>query len=526
VGRMLTLGETDEVERLLREATEARPSPGAWFELADHYVDREDYPGALAAFERALELTRDPHPMLVFAYADTLIQAGDIPAARRVAERLEAEAMRDLIEGRSLLAQGDAQGALQALESGVELWPNNATARLLAGRAAEQIADFERAIVHYRGSMRGGAGSTQAGALLAELYAAQGNLRLALDIAQRYLRVRQRDPDAHLLAIRMAHRSGRHQLCSQGFTRLAELPGQAPLAVAEQTRLLAADRGAAAAVEVMARSPLDLTRPGNAEALRALLEPLAALGQHEEAQARVAAALEAQPKAAVFHELQARVLRAAGAPSQQVREAFERAAELDPEHAPALLGLAELAAERSEPQGVLALYDRAAQAAPDEPAAAYAAIQLVLADGRSEEAERRLVELLQRHPRHAGATLDLARLLLRRGGEPERALALARRATLFGPGPASFEVLGWVQLERGEPRLAVAALNRALEFEPDAVAARYRLGLALEALGDEPGAAQAYRVALEAGPGLPEVEQRAAQARLARLQARGAAATR
>ncbi len=524
-GRMHALGEIDEKQRLLLEAAEEDFSPGAWFTLADHYVDRETYPAAIKAFERALERARNPPPMLVFAYADTLVQAGDYTRARQAVEKLDVPVLRDLIEGRVLLAQGDARGALQALESGIRFWPDNPTARLLAGQAAERVGDFERAIVHYRGSMRGGPGRTEAGALLAELYAAQGARRLALDIVRRYLRGRPRDPEAHLLAVRVAWRLGQHALRRDSLTRLSALPGQAPVAVAEEATMVAAESGPAAAVGFMERAPLDFTHPVAAPALRVLLEQLGALGAHEKAQARVAAAIEVHPKQPVFHALQARALRAAGAPPEQVREAFERALELDPEHAPALAGLAGLAAEGGERERALTLYDRAAKAAPEDPTPAYAAIQRLLAQGRSDEAQRRLVELLERHPRHAGAAVDLAQLLVRRGGDLDRALALAKRAALFGPGPDSYEVLGWVQLERGEHEAAVEALGRALGLQPEAAGARYRLGLALEAMGDEQGASEAYHAVLEAGPGLPEAQRAQARERLARLEALGAATT-
>jgi len=483
--RMEALGNNDEVERLLVEATEEDDSPASWFGLADHYVDAEDYEAAANAFEQALEVARNPDPMLVFAFADTLVQAGDYERALRVADDLQAPVFRDLVEGRALAAQGDPQGALRALESGIRLWPSNPGARLYAGRAAEELGDFERAVVHYRGAMRGGHGRTEAGALLAELHAAQGDGRLALDTARRYLQSRPNDPEAHRVAIRVAHRFGRHELCQEGFTSLAKLPGQAPRSVAEYAALVAANSGSAAAVGMLGRAPLDLTDPAAAEALRVLLDQLAARGAHEQARARAADALDAHPEEAVFHELTARALRAAGAPTEPVREVYERAVELDPKHAPALAGLAELAVETGDVERALALYDRAAKAAPDQPSSDYAAIQLLLEQGRSSEAQSRLTALLKRHPREARAAAALARRLVARGSDLDRALALARRAALFGPSGESFEVLGSVQLARGDLQPAIEALKRSLELEPDAQSARYELARALEAVGDE-----------------------------------------
>jgi tetratricopeptide (TPR) repeat protein len=439
VRRMRTTGDRDEVERLLVEATRVSPSPGTWFSLADHYVDAEDYPAALRAFERALEAAVDPDPMLLFAYADTLIQAGEYMQALHAARDLDSAMLRDLIAGRALLARGDAQGALNAFESGLRLWPDNAPARLLAGRAAEQLGDFERAVVHYRGALRAGRGSTEAGALLAELYAAQGQRRLALDVARRYVTSRREDPEAYWLAIRVARRTARYDVCPEILAQLALLPGQASAALAEEIALEAALRGAEAALALLERAAIDLTDPANAPALRASLDQLAVLGAHDRAREQIDAALRENPQAAVFHELRAGALRAQGAPAEAQRDALERALELEPGRAAALAGLAQLAAEAGEVERALLFYDRAAQAQPADPSAAYAASRLLIARGRSDEARPRLEALLQRHPRHAEAAADLAELLLREERDPERARALTRRAALFGSAPDAGE---------------------------------------------------------------------------------------
>jgi tetratricopeptide (TPR) repeat protein len=445
--------------------------------------------------------------------------------ALQVARDLDSAMLRDLIGGRVLLARGDAQGALTALESGLRLWPDNATARLLAGQAAEQLGHFERAVVHYRGALRAGRGSTEAGALLAELYAAQGNRRLALDVARRYVTSRPEDPQAYLLATRVAQRTGRYDVCRKVLAQLAELPGQAPVALAEKIALEAALRGAEAALAVLEIAIPDLTDPANAPALRASLEQLALLEAHERAREQVAAALRAHPEAAVFHELRARALHAEGAPADAQRAAFERALELDPRHAPALAGLARLAAQVNDVERALALYDRAARAKPADPSAAHAASRLLIAQGRADEAQTRLDTLLQRHPRHAEAATELARLLLRAGRGLERAQMLARRAALFGPGPDAYEVLGRVQLELGEREAAVESFVRGLELASEDAALRYGLGLALQAAGDAQGAREAFRAALEYGQSLSESQRAALRKELAELEQGGVRAS-
>jgi tetratricopeptide (TPR) repeat protein len=446
--RMGAIGDAEAQERLLRQVAEEQPSATAWFALADYYVQRDEFDPALDAFERALHASSDPPVMLRFAYADTLVQAGRLEQALAVAEQIDHEALPELIRGRVLLERGDGRAALAAFEAGIRLWPNNASSRFLAGQAAERIGDFERAVTEYRESVRANAAQTKAGLALAELQLAAGASADALDVARRYANSHTDDPAGYLVSIRIAHRAGHPRIAAEGLARLAELPGQAPWARAEEARLLAADQGPAEAVAALESSGLDLTDPANAPALRELLAQLAAQGDHAGAERRSAAALASHPDAAVLHELHARTLRSAGRPAALVQEGFERAVELDPEHASALVGLAELAAASGEPEVAVALYDRAAAADPGDPAPARAAARLLLDAGSTQSAVERLSELLERHPRDAIAALDLARLLAERG-ELERAQSLAERAAWFRT-PGADELLEQIRGQRVE----------------------------------------------------------------------------
>ena len=104
----------------------------------------------------------------------------------------------------------------------------------------------------------------------------------------------------------------------------------------------------------------------------------------------------------------------------QVRAAYERSIEIDPEHFAALIGLAEIAAESDQRAEAVALYDRAAAADEGDPAPAYAAA-LLLSSPESEEAVRRLEALLMSHPRHGPPANDLAVIFAERG-DLDRAL--------------------------------------------------------------------------------------------------------
>jgi tetratricopeptide (TPR) repeat protein len=410
-------GDAEEEERLLRAEAEERPNTTAWFQLADFYVGRDEFDKALEAFDHALAMSPNPPETLLFAYADTLVQAEQFDKAQGLVEGFEQSALRDLILGRILLAQGDPAGALVSFEAGILLWPNNPAARYLAGQAAERTGDFDRAISEYRESIRANPARTTAALELAELYYVRGHFADALDAVQRYMQVKPGDIEGTLMGIRIAHKARRFGIATDGLTRLSEKPEHAGTAVAEHATLLAEANpdGAVIAVKTVEESDLDLTDPINAAALRVLLSNLAELGEHEKAKQRIDSALGAHPDDAVLNELHGRVLSAEGKSPEKAREAFDRALELDPKHAEALVGLAVVSAKADDVDAALAFYDRAAELDTEDAASVLAAAQLALGAGRTAAAEARFEAVLADHPREAAAAIELARILADQG---------------------------------------------------------------------------------------------------------------
>src|SRR5262249_38174053 len=145
---------------------------------------------------------------------------------------------------------------------------------------------------------------------------------------------------------------------------------------------------------------LDLKDPANADALAAIAEDLAATGKAAEAVALADAGLREHPDAAEFHAVRGAALLRSGAPAESARAAYQRALELDPKSARALLGLARLEAAAGASDPALALFDRAATAAadPDTAAPVREAAALLVKLGRNADAEAKLDGLLRDQP--------------------------------------------------------------------------------------------------------------------------------
>jgi tetratricopeptide (TPR) repeat protein len=94
------------------------------------------------------------------------------------------------------------------------------------------------------------------------------------------------------------------------------------------------------------------------------------------------------------------------------------------------------------------------------------------------------------------------------------AVQLLRRAVIAdGHDPEARALLGMACSESGYHQEARQALQAAAALQPRNAGFRFQLGLALERSGDPPGAAQAYREALQLNPGFGSAR--------ARLQALG-----
>jgi tetratricopeptide (TPR) repeat protein len=513
--RLSIAGEMEEAERLLLAATEDGVNDRqAWFTLADYHEQRDEPAKAAEAMANGLALMGKAPSLMLAEYVDLLIRAGYYDKAEEIVPEFDGDpVIANLLRGRLLVVRGKPSEAIEALEAGLHLWPDNSAARELIAQASEQLGDYDRAVNEYVEALRAEPGSRDAIFSLLRLLEALGRDQEAGVVLERYWRGKPRDPESLVEAIRFANRAGQERRVEQAVRRLGEIPGHRAVAIAELAAIRASRGGPTRGVDFIRKSKLDLTRPVNGPALQALVEYLIAEGKADEALGAADAALAANPDPPLFHELRADALRAVGEPDL-AREALEHALTLKPERASAIAKLASLAAERGERKAAIALYDRAIRADPDASEYAWQAIQLLATAGEDAEVERRLDALLISDAIHVEAAVLRARQLIE--SDPERARILARRAVRLRGGPDALETLGRIYLVTGAVEQAAKLLGRSVELQPDRPSTRYWLGMALSATGDEAGARRELNEALKASD-FPERGD--AQTELARLNA-------
>jgi len=512
-------GDTEEAERLLVEATELFDSPEAWLTLADHYRAGGRYEEALVAFERILELVPGASDLLRFRHADLLADGGELDRSEAAANDIQGDAYRNVVLGRVAYLRGDYSEALSLLDAGLKEWPNNAGARYLAAKAAIALGDLDRGISELRESVRVGIAETNAAVELAWLYLRMGKPASALTLGS--LMVDDEDfrnspqvGNAVVILGRAQWEMGNKKVGRQQAVRLAEFEGFEEASVLEGARFEEIDEGPAAAARFITASSLDLTDPEHETSLRQACEYHVNAGDHADAVRLAEAAAKAHPDAAGFHDVLGRVLVSVGRGNEAIAS-FNRAIELDAEHAPAIEGQASLRLAGGDADGARDLFDRATEADASNASYPYQAAQIELSAGRVAGAESRLREALRRDPVHAHANNDLAWILAERGEALDQALALATRASEMDASAAVFDTLGWVNYRRGAHAEAVAALERAHGLDAGSPSIAYRLALALVELGERDRAEALFREAL-AGDAFPEAD--AARTELARLR--------
>ena len=123
-----------------------------------------------------------------------LVDLEQFDRAEEVVKSLDEPIYATLIRGRIQLANGEPAAALESFENGIRHWPNNPGARYLAGVAAYELGDWERAVSELREAMRADSKQTQAAQLLARIYYDRGDYQQAVDFSAAAVRRSGDDP--------------------------------------------------------------------------------------------------------------------------------------------------------------------------------------------------------------------------------------------------------------------------------------------------------------------------------------------
>ncbi|MEZ6186640.1 MAG: tetratricopeptide repeat protein [Planctomycetota bacterium] len=463
-------GELEQARADLARAQALGPRDAAgWRELGLELARSGDPGAALAALGRAVELApEDPHAWV--ARAEVEGAGGTWTEAQPDLERALALAPQDLeVRARyvaCLLAQDQAQAALDALGPGLEADPAWAAgyrlrgqARAALGEPGEAYADFARALELAPEDW--------------ETYAARGRVRLGrgqtFEALQDYDRVAELAPGAaaHLERAEVLFGLARHQAAIQAY-------------------------GAALAAD-----------PGEVAALLGRARVYTALNLHEKAQADLARALELHPRDVALRLAHAELALRRGDAGEALAS-YRRAAEQAPTSAPAQAGLGLALLAQGDAAGALSAADAALALDPEQAAAHFARGQALRGLDRDPEALAELEAAARLAPKRAAHHAALGALQRALGDleAAERAYGEAIRLAPSDPDPSRARAT--LRAARRQPMLAVRDYDRLIRLGAATAADRLARGGCAFAAGDFDDALADYRAAATLDPQDPE----------------------
>ena len=151
---LLQQGKPDEAANHLRATLRANPSHvGAHIQMGNYLVRRNQTEQAISEFEAALRVNPNLHEVrleLGLLYA----KSGRLPDAMRLSRELEQKDPKSpvppLLRGLVLLAQHNAQGAVDAFTAALKLKPDMIEAQRGLAQAYQELGQTDRAVESYR----------------------------------------------------------------------------------------------------------------------------------------------------------------------------------------------------------------------------------------------------------------------------------------------------------------------------------------------------------------------------------------
>ncbi len=180
--------------------------------------------------------------------------------------------------------------------------------------------------------------------------------------------------------------------------------------------------------------------------------------------------------------------------------AYRRVLGANPRDVDTRLRVVQVLSRSGQLDAVIAEYRALLRAVPGEPRFVVELAQLLVQQGRRDEARRLAAETSRRHPREARVHRALAELYARWREDALAAAEVALLARLEPNDPTHLVALGTQQLEAGDADAARATWRRILTVEPDSVRAHATLGGLYADHDFLPDAASAYEESLRLAP--------------------------
>jgi tetratricopeptide (TPR) repeat protein len=478
-----------------------------------------------------------------FALADYYVAINRLPEAESLLRRLAVQPAHDT-EGNLRLAavqfaRGERQGAYHVLDSLLRRKPKTLGALMLQARLLAQDRRFDDALGRARAAIAADVTSAEAVAVEGEIYAAKGDHERAVRSFQAALKLDPANAAPHLAVAQIRLRQGHQIDALESARRAVEAAPDAPASRSVLVEALAAagqkERAEAEAVESVKRWPrtailhaeLGAVRwlNGHPDLARTAFEEALSLDPNVSAAIAGLTRLDLQanrPQAALVRLAEA-VRRHPGDPALKLLQAeVHLAARNTAEAEKVLLHLVETGGASQDAGAMLGqMYLRDGKldaarvqfervASTSGASAASTVVGMIFeAQNRKDDAQQVYERTIVTDPRAGIAANNLAWIYLEQGRLDE-ALKLALVADQELGSPEAKDTLGWIYVQRNQPREGIAPLATSVDARPDKPLYRYHLGVAYWKAGSVVQAREELRRALAskvAFPGRAEAVQ-------------------
>jgi tetratricopeptide (TPR) repeat protein len=412
----------------------------------------------------------------------------------------EARKAAFISKGNELFASGNYEKARVEFRNALQIEPNNAEVRYLAGRVEERLGNIRQAAGLYNGAVEIDAGHHRARAALGNLMVLNGAPQQALDLVASGLESAPEEPS--LLLIRAA--------ANAQFRRIDEA-----LADAEKALQLNPDdenaigllsglyRGLGRTGEAVNLLLDAVERLPNAAAPRVALATLYADNGSPEKSERVLRELVDMDPDEPSHRIRLAQALAASGSKDRAEEVLRAAVDQFDGNGDTRIALTQfLAAHRGAAAAEREL-QRVVSAKPDDPEARFLLARHYENQQQIDAAEKVYGEIIRQHvdrPAAMTARGRLANLRLRRG---DSAGAEALAAAVLAENARDVDALairGNLALSRGDPAAAISDLRSILRFEPDVPGVMRLLARAHKMNGEPALAEEVMRAAAQIEP--------------------------
>jgi len=502
-----TTGRVAQAEPYLKAYAMTENSASAQFELVDFYLSNKRYAAARTLLDpltrqrgaRPLALTRlaildyaEGNRAKAHATLDTVLQSWPTDATARV------------FKARFLLAEGKPLEALEHAKAAVTADPRDIRAVYLLGLAQVGSGDTSAAVTSFNNVLRMNPRAAAAQVQLSNLRLARGEVGPALEFAQGAYGVAPNSPDTRLaLAKGLLGTREMARADSEIAALLRDYPDLSDAHALKGT--LSLMRNDPTSARQAYERALQLGGHSQAALTGLTLLDMRA-GALTEARKRLDAEMTAGPGRVPILLLAAQVSFASG-DLPNAERVLRQVIELDTRGAEAYAMLGEVFAAQKRTVEAQRGFDEAVARTPGNVSARTMSAILVHESGDLSGAKKRYAEILDIEPKAVVAANNLAWIYADEGQNLDAAVQLAERAAEVAPQRADVrDTLGWVFYRKNLPQFAIRHFAEAVRLNPDNATFYYHLGLAYSSGGDALRARDALQGALKIDPNMPEAK--------------------